>query len=88
MCKCYSLTLSTGQAIAAGGSRPANRGQRSGMQLQGITQVVESEAIAELRLQQAHHVAPGFEGTRLILDACSARDSGHLVRGNVIANLT
>jgi hypothetical protein len=57
------------------------------MQLQKIAQVIETNAMAQLSIQQADGVAPGTERARLILHAGLPRCFGDLVFRNEIANL-
>jgi hypothetical protein len=57
------------------------------MQLQGIAQVIQTDAMAQLSIQQADCVAPGTERARLILHARLPRYLGDQVFRNEIANL-
>ena len=56
--------------------------------MQGITQIIEPDAMSQLRIDQAHHMAPRRKRARLILDPGGARNFRDQVAGNKIANLT
>src|SRR5438445_811223 len=47
------------KAIAARSGGPAQRGQRTGVKMQRITNIVESQGVGDLGVQQRHHVTPG-----------------------------
>ena len=80
--------VGVGKSVAARGRRTAKARQRSRVQLQRITQVIESDAVGrQLRAAQAHHMAPGCERARLILRPGCPRNFGDQVLGNKIANL-
>src|SRR6266508_2450139 len=57
------------------------------MQLQRIAQIVQADAMGQLGIEQADHVTPRFEGARPLLRAGIPRNSGDLMRRNVVANL-
>ena len=46
-----TLPVGVGKAVAAGRGGPANGGQRPGMQLQRIAQVIEPDAMSQLGIQ-------------------------------------
>jgi hypothetical protein len=55
--------------------------------MQRITQVIQSDAMGQLAIEQTHHMAPRLKAAGLVLGSGRARDLGHLVRRNKIANL-
>jgi len=57
------------------------------MQLQAVAQIIESDAVGQLGVQQADGVAPRTEGARLILCPGLSRYFGDFMLGNKIANL-
>jgi len=57
------------------------------MQLQRIAQVIQTNAMSQLGIDQADHMTPRFEASRLILRSSSPSNFRHLVRRNKIANL-
>src|SRR5258708_5479348 len=67
--------------------RAANARQRSRVQLEGITQVIQANTMGQLCIAQAHHMAPRRERARLILRPGGPRNFGDQVLGNKIANL-
>lgn len=77
-----------GKSVAAGCRCPANARQRPGVQLQGITQIIQADAMSQLGIGQTHHMAPGLEGARLILHPGCPRNFGNQMLRNIIANLT
>ncbi len=79
--------VGVGKSVAARCRRTPNTRQRSRVQLEGITQVIQADAMAQLRIAQAHHVAPRCERARLILRPGGPRNFGDQVLGNKIANL-
>src|SRR4029077_21198046 len=54
---------------------------------QRIAQVIQTDAMSQLGIDQADNMTPRLEASRLILVSSSPSDFGHLVRGNKIANL-
>jgi len=58
------------------------------VQLQGITQVIQANAMGQFRIAQAHHMAPMGERARLILRPSGPRNFRDQVLGNKIANLS
>ena len=79
--------VGVGKSVAAWGRRPSNGRPRARVQLQGITQVIQADAVSPLRRGQTHHMAPRLERARLVLrpgDPCYFR---HQMLGNKIANL-
>jgi hypothetical protein len=56
-------------------------------QVNGFAQVVETEAVGQLPLDQADHMAPRLEGARLRLDSGGACDLGDFVGRNEVADL-
>src|SRR5665213_2799536 len=77
-----------GQAVAAGRRGSANGGQRPRPQLEGVAEIIESNAMSQLRVQQADGVAPRTKSARLLFHASLPRYLGDFVFGNKIANLT
>ena len=61
--------------------------QRSGMQVQRVTNVIESKAVGKLGVEQANDVTPRIEGAGLIFHAGLACQSRHQMRRNEVAKL-
>ena len=76
-----------GKSIATGRGRAAHADQRTGVQLQGIAQIIQAKAVAELAVEQAHHMAPRRKAARLILGSRDPRNFWQKKRRNIIANL-
>lgn len=83
-----TLPVGVGQTVAAGRRRATHGGQRPGVQLERVAQVVQSDAMSQLRVAQTDRVTPGTERARLVLHAGLPCDPGNLVLGNEIADLT
>ncbi len=66
---------------------PAQCRQRSGVQAQGVADVIESEAVGKLGVEQADDVTPRTEGAGLIFHAGLACQSRHQMRRNEVAKL-
>ena len=79
--------IGVGQVVAAGRSRPSQARQRTRMQAQRITQVIESDAVGQLRIQQGKDVAPGAEGPDFLFDPSLSRQFRNEKVGNEIAYL-
>src|SRR5262245_15400200 len=61
--------VGVGKIIAAGRSRPSQAGQRTGMQVQRITHIIESDAVGQLGIEQGDDVAPRAEGANFLLNS-------------------
>ena len=81
------FAVGIGKPIATRRRCTAHANQRTRVQLQGIAQVIQPEAVAELSVEQAHHRAPRRKTARLTLVASGPRNLRHQERRNVIANL-
>ena len=69
------------------GPGAASGRERPGPQLERVAHIVEADAVAQLRVEQGHHMAPRAEGARLLVHLGLAGDLGNQMRGNEIANL-
>ena len=83
-----SLPVGIGKPVAAGRARTANSRQRARVQLQGITHVIQANAMGQLRIAQAHHMAPRAEGPCLLLHACLSGQVRDPMGWNIVAELT
>ena len=61
--------------------------QRPGVQTQGVADVIESETVGKLGVEQADDVTPRTEGAGLIFHAGLACQSRHQMRRNEVAKL-
>jgi len=75
------------EIIAAGGRRGTERHQQTAVQTQPVADVVETDGVGELGVDQAHQMAPRAEGACLLVHAGFSREFRHHVAGNEIANL-
>jgi hypothetical protein len=66
---------------------PAQCRQRPGVQTQGVADVIESETVGKLGVEQAYDVTPRTEGAGLIFHAGLACQSRHQMRRNEVADL-
>ncbi|MDE3066698.1 MAG: hypothetical protein KGJ60_04015 [Verrucomicrobiota bacterium] len=82
-----SLPIGMGQTVAAGRGGSVNRRERSRTQPELVAQVIQSDAMAQLRVQQTHHVASRVKRAGLIRRARLPRNLGGFMLWNEIANL-
>ena len=62
-----ALSVGVGEVVATGRGGAAQGGQRPGVQLQGITHIVQANAVAQLSLRETDHVTPRREGAYLFV---------------------
>src|SRR6185295_13182871 len=82
-----ALTVGGGEAVFAGAAGAAKGRERTGVEPQGVADVIEAEGVGELGEDQAHHMTPWREGAGFFCHAGVPGQSGHEVRGNQIAEL-
>jgi len=82
-----ALAVGVREGVFAGRSRAANRRQRTGVQPQGVAHVIETEAVSELGVDQAHDMAPRTECAAPFLHGMFAGELRHQMVGNQIAKL-
>src|SRR5207244_10388391 len=82
-----ALSVGVGKGILTGRGRAANRRQRSGVQPQGVANVIESQGVRQLRVEEADHVAPRTEGATILLHRMLAGQWRYQVIRNKIAEL-
>src|SRR6266566_5305385 len=83
----FALPVGVGKGIALGRGGAANRRQRTGMQLQSIADIVQSQAMCQLRIEQRDDVTPRFKGSRLLLHLCLPGQLRYQMIRNPVANL-
>lgn len=76
-----------GEGIAAGCRGSAQRGEQIPVQPQSVADIIEPDGVGELRVEQAHQMAPGGKRARLPVHARRPRQLRHQMRRNEIANL-
>jgi len=79
--------VGVGERVLGRGGGGAQRRQGAGVKAQGVTHVVETEAVSQLGIKQTDDLAPGRENAPSVFDAGVAGQFGHLVRRNQIAKL-
>ena len=57
------------------------------MQAQGITDIIESDAVSQLRIEQRNHMTPRAEGADFLFHSRFASQLGNQKLGNEVANL-
>jgi hypothetical protein len=67
--------------------RAAQRRQGTRMQAQRIAHIVETQAVRQLGIKQAHDVTPRCERAGMIFNPCVARQFGNQMRRNEVAKL-
>ena len=75
------------KVITTRNRRSANRRKRTRMQFQGVTDIVESNAMSQLRIQQRNHMTPRTEASSTIFNARLFRQLGCKITRNHVANL-
>jgi len=76
-----------GKGCCGWGRGSPDAGQWTRLQAQGITNVVESDAMGELRVDQRHHMTPRTEGAGSFIHFCFTGNLGHQKLRNEVANL-
>ena len=68
-----AMFVGMGEIVAGGRRSPSQRGERSRVQAQRVTDVVETDGVGELGIDQRHHVAPRRKRAGLLIHARVAR---------------
>jgi len=68
-----------GKVVARGRSRAPQGRQRSGVELEGVTDIVESDAMAHLRVAEGDDMTPLILGAGLLIDSGLVGQLGHQV---------
>ena len=63
-----ALFVRVAERVTRGRSRSAHRPECRHLESQGITHVVESKGVADLRIEHRHHVTPRAERAGLVID--------------------
>ena len=82
-----ALAVGVRQSIAARGDGPTDSAQRTAVGAQVIAEVVETERVGQLRMDQSNHMAPGSERPTLLVHAVLARELRDLVGRDQFDNL-
>ena len=82
-----ALAVGGGEAVLAGRGRAANGRERTRVQTQGVTDIIEAEGVGELGVEQTHDMAPRREAAGFFFDAGVPRQFGYEVSRNQIAEL-
>lgn len=75
------------EGVAAGRGRAAQARERAAVQPETVANVVEAQAMSQLRIDQGNHVAPWTITAGLLVDAGRPSDLRDQVGRNQIANL-
>jgi hypothetical protein len=79
--------MGVGQRVFRRGRGGAQRRQRAGVKAQRVADVVEPQTVGQLGVKQTDDMAPGSELAPLFFHAGVARQFGHQMRRNEVANL-
>lgn len=82
-----AFPIGAGERILAGRGRATHRRERSRMQPQGIADIVETDGVGQLGVEQTHDMTPRRERAGAFGDAGVPRQLGHQMRRNKIAEL-
>ena len=75
------------EVVARGRSGPTDAGERPGVQLQRIADIVEANTMRELGVAQGNDVTPGREGSPHVIDVSFAGDFRHHEFWNEVVDL-
>jgi hypothetical protein len=75
------------ERVSAGWRGPAQSRERTGVQPQRVTHVIETQGVRQLGVEQADDLAPRAERAGMVLDAGVARQFGDQMRRNQVAKL-
>jgi hypothetical protein len=76
-----------GKVVAGGRARAPDAGERARIQVQSITDVVESDAMSQLRVTQTDNMTPWAKGSGLFVDFGFSGYLGNSEFRNEVANL-
>src|SRR5665213_3287309 len=76
-----------GKRVLAGRGRAPHRRERSRMQAQGVADIVETDGVRELGIEETHHMTPRRECPGAFDHTSIPRQFGHQMRRNKIAEL-
>ena len=79
--------VGVGKIIAGGSRGPAQTGERTRMQAQGVTDIIETDAVGQLGIEQGDRMAPGTEGADFLIHSGITGEFGNKKIGNEVANL-
>jgi hypothetical protein len=82
-----AFAIGGGEGVLAGRGCATHRRERSRMQPQGITHIIESDGMGQLGIEQTHDMTPGCERASAFGNPCIPRQFGHQVCRNKIAEL-
>ena len=82
-----AFVVGVGEGVFAGRGRPTNRRQRSRVQAQRVTHIIEPQSVRELGVEQADHMTPRKKRARPQVHAGVPGQLRHEVGGNQIAEL-
>ena len=79
--------VGVGKIVAAGRGGPPQTGQRTRMQAQRITHIIEPDAVSQLRVEKANYMAPRTEGADLLFYSSFPSELGNQKIRNEVADL-
>jgi len=79
--------VGVGKVVAGGRRRASDAGERARIQVQGITDVVESDTMSQLRVTQTDNMTQRTKGSGLFIDFGLPSYLGNQEFGNEVANL-
>ena len=82
-----ALLVGMGEIVSARRARPTQGYQQPAVQPQPVADVVETDGMGELGVDQAHQMAPRAKGAHLLVHSGLPRQLRHQRRWNQIANL-
>ncbi len=82
-----TISIGGGQSVATGRSRAANGGDRTRVQTQRVTNIIETDGVSELCKKQTDHMTPRGEAAGQQIHAGLSGQLGNQMRRNQISEL-
>ena len=80
--------ISVRQSVASWRGGPANGSELSPMNPQGVADIIQSEGMGELSIEEADNMTPRTEASSLLVYTILARELRNETNGNELANLS
>jgi hypothetical protein len=84
---CVTGLVGVGKGIASRSDRPANSSEKPAMMPETIADIVQTNGVSELGMQQGYDMAPGRKLPCLFVDPVLPRQFGNQMARNNLADL-
>ena len=82
-----ALPIGVGQTVTTGRGGTPNGGERPAMELKRVAQIVQTDTMNQLRIQQMDDMVPRPDSARLVIHSSLPGNPGNFVLRNEMANL-